>query len=355
MECFNRILVLALLVSMTACGQKSGTGTPPPAPAVNVTATTLQPQAWSDEIEALGTAKANESVTLTAKITDTVRRVNFTDGQIVDAGDVLVEMSAGQQAAALLEAQANYKEANRQFTRNQDLVKQGTVSRSAFDAAEAARDSNSARVGAIRAQLADRVVTAPFGGMLGLRQVSPGALVTPGTVITTLDDVSIIKLDFSVPETFLGVLASGQEVAAHSAAWPEKEFRGRITSIDSRVDPVTRSVIVRAEIPNDERMLRPGMLLTVRVYRPARQVIALPEIALTQVGDNAFVYRVRPDATVEQVRVGIGARHRGEVEIVDGLAAGDKVVVEGTVKLRSGAKVQVVDAAPPAATTAAAR
>ena len=141
-------------------------------------------------------------------------------------------------------------------------------------------------------------------------------------------------------------LAEGQKVVATSAAYPAQPFEGVVRTIDSRVDPVTRSVMVRAELPNPDRVLRPGMLLTVEVMRAARSVMALPEMALVQIGRNSFVFRVGADATVAQVPVQIGARERGRVEILEGLTVGDRVVVEGTVKLRPGAKVVDADVAP---------
>lgn len=339
-RCLPAVLVLACLFLAACKGQddaKAAVAQPP----AKVTAQVVQMQPWSDVIEALGTAQANESTFLTAKITETVRKVNFTDGQAVQAGDVLVELTSSQQAAQLKDAQAMARDADRQYQRQQDLVKQGTVSKALFDTAQASRDSNSAKVDAIRAQLSDRVITAPFSGVLGLRRVSPGTLVTPGTVITTLDDVDLIKLDFSVPETLLGALQVGQDVKATTAAWPERSWEGRITSIDSRVDTASRSVLVRAEIRNPERVLRPGMLLSVQVFRAPREVLALPEIALVQVGTDAFVFRIKPDDSVEQVRIVPGARRRGEVEVREGLQAGDRVVLDGTVKLRSGARVAV--------------
>jgi membrane fusion protein, multidrug efflux system len=192
------------------------------------------------------------------------------------------------------------------------------------------------------------VITAPFDGVLGMRQVSPGSLVTPGTPIATLDDISIIKLDFSVPERYLAVLARGQQVAAHSETYPDREFTGTVASVDSRVDPVTRSVTVRAEVPNPERLLRPGMLLAVRLYQAPRQTIVAPEIAVIQIGTDAFVYRVSKDQVAERVKVVLGSRRRGEVEIASGLAAGETIVTEGAVKLREGSRV----ASAPAAGTA---
>src|SRR5690606_15038962 len=256
---------------------------------VTVTTAVVQPAAWRDSIEALGTARANESVVLTAKVTETVEAVNFEDGDHVSAGDVLVDLSGRAEVAALEEAQAEYKEARQQYERQAELVKAGTISRSQLDTQVAARDRAQARVAAIRARLADRVITAPFDGILGFRQVSPGTLVTPGTPIATLDDISTIKLDFSVPERFLSVLAPGQDVVAQSAAWPERDFRGTVATIGSRVDPVTRAVSVRANIPNGDGLLRPGMLLTVRLFEPERQTLAIPEIALTQVGSRSYV------------------------------------------------------------------
>lgn len=346
-------LVLACL-ALAACKGSEPAKTAQQAPPAKVTAQVVESKPWSDVIEALGTAQANESITLTAKITETVRKVNFSDGQAVAAGDVLVELSAGQQVAQLKDAQAMARDADRQYQRQQDLVQQGTVSKALFDTATAARDSNSAKVDAIRAQLADRVITAPFGGVLGLRRVSPGTLVTPGTEITTLDDIDVIKLDFSVPETLLGALQTGQDVQATTAAWPERQWDGKITSIDSRVDTASRSVLVRAEVRNPERVLRPGMLLAVQVFRAPRAALVLPEIALVQVGTESFVFRIKPDSSVEQVRIVTGARRRGEIEVREGLQAGDRVVVDGTVKLRSGARVAVEERVAAAAAPAAA-
>ena len=342
-----------LIPLLAACGKdgapaQAARGAPPAV----VTTATVAAVPWSDAIEALGTAQANESVTLTAKVTETVDRVNFQDGDFVEAGQVLVDLSGRAEVAQLEEERAAFKEASQQYTRQAELVKQGTIARSQLDAQVAARDAAAARMNAIRARLSDRVITAPFDGVLGFRQVSAGALVSPGTVIATLDDVRTIKLDFPVPEAFLGSVASGLRIAAKSAAWSDREFEGTVRAVDSRVDPVTRAVTVRAEIPNPESLLRPGMLLTVRLFKPERQALAIPEIAVTQVGNKAHVFRVGADDKVEEVEVVTGARRRGEVEIVAGLAAGDRIVVEGTIKLRTGAQIAEAAAAAPPATVA---
>ncbi|MEZ5465698.1 MAG: efflux RND transporter periplasmic adaptor subunit [Lysobacteraceae bacterium] len=332
-------LGLGLITLLAACGDDSEPTARRGPPVIAVTTTSLQPRAWSDTIEALGTARAKESLTLTAKVTETVDRVNFADGDMVSAGDVLVDLSGRAEVAQLEEAQASYKEARQQYERQSDLVKQGTIARSQLDSQIATRDAAKARVDAIRARLADRVITAPFDGVLGFRQVSPGTLVSPGTAIATLDDISTIKLDFSVPERFLSQISAGQRIDARSAAWPAQTFEGTVTTLGSRVDPVTRSITVRADIPNPDAKLRPGMLLTVELYEPERQTLAIPEISLVQIGGNGYVFRVGDDSTVQQVEVEAGARQRGLIEVTSGLAAGDRIVVDGVVKLRSGSRV----------------
>lgn len=338
--CTLIITTAVLLLAGCSQGPDADSGTKGAGPAAMVTTTVLEPTTWVDGIEAVGTTRARESVTLTAKITETVRKINFSDGQRVDAGDVLVELTSGQQVAALAEAQATFKDASRLMRRNDDLVRQGTVSRQVADTARATHDSAEARVALLRAQLADRVVTAPFAGVLGLRQVSVGALVSPGTVITTLDDISTINLDFALPERYLAALRPGLEVGATSVAYPGRRFVGQVTSVDSRIDPLTRTVLVRAEIPNPDGALRGGMLMVVKVMQPGRSVLAVPEIALEQVGTRAFAYRLKDADSVARVEVQTGARQQGEVEIVSGLAAGDRIVVDGIVKLRDGARVR---------------
>ncbi|HBK56779.1 MAG TPA: efflux transporter periplasmic adaptor subunit [Xanthomonadales bacterium] len=329
--------ILLACTALVACGK--GPETAPGADRVMVTTTVVEPTPWIDSIEALGTARANESVTITAKVNETVVRVNFDSGDVVEAGQVLVDLSGRVELAELEEARVNLREAEQQYRRQRQLADQKLIPASQLDSQRAVRDSAQARLDAIRARLADRVITAPFGGVLGLRQVSPGTVLSPGAPIATLDDISIIKLDFAVPEAFISTLEPGQSVRAASAAWPGEVFEGVVRSLDSRVDPVTRSVTVRAELDNADFKLRPGMLLTVLLAQPPRMAITLPELAITQIGRQAFVFKVEADGVVRQTTVRTGGRRPGLVEIVSGLAAGDRVVVEGTVKLRDGTEI----------------
>lgn len=338
--------LLVLVLALSACGDAAPDKAQAPAATVTTTAVATKP--WSDAIEALGTAHANESVLVTAKVTETVVRVNFEDGDLVEAGQVLVDLSGRAELAGLDEVAAAYREAQQQYERLRELNAQKLIPTSQLDAQRGSMDAAKARLDVVRARLADRVITAPFAGVLGFRQVSPGTLVTPGTTIASLDDISVMKLDFTVPESFLSALAVGQAVSARSSAWRDREFTGTVRTIESRVDPVTRAVTVRAEIPNRDRELRPGMLLTLRVFQPERQALVIPEISVIQVAQDAHVFRVKADDTVEQVDVKLGQRRGGEVEVVEGLAAGDRIVVDGTVKLRAGARVVEAAATPSA-------
>jgi membrane fusion protein (multidrug efflux system) len=173
----------------------------------------------------------------------------------------------------------------------------------------------------------------------GIRQVSPGALVTPGTEIATLDDIARVFVDFPVPEAAMAHVAAGQRIGGTAAAWPGRTFDGVVSTVDARVDPVSRAVTVRGDFPHHDRALRPGMLVNVSLYRPERRALLLPEIAVVQVAQKSFVWRVKDDGSVEQAEVVLGARRDGQAEIVSGLAAGERVVVEGVGKLRPGAKV----------------
>ncbi|QOY63305.1 efflux RND transporter periplasmic adaptor subunit [Lysobacter sp. H21R4] len=334
-------VICALLLALALASCEKEAARPSGVSAVPVTTQQVRMQQWNDTVQALGTVKARESVTITAKVTETVRDVHFDSGDLVQAGAPLVTLSGNQQQSALAEAQASAAEADQLYRRMAKLGEQQLVARATLETQRAVRDAAMARVDQIRAQLSDRQIRAPFAGVLGLRQVSPGALVTPGTAIATLDDTQRVYVDFPVPEPALAHLEAGQVLHATSASWPGETFDGVVQLVDSRVDPSTRAVTVRGEFPNDSRMLRPGMLMQVTLVRPQRQALLVPEIAVVQLGNTSFVYRVRADSTVERADVLVGNRRQGMAEVVSGLEPGDEVVVDGTGKLRVGAKVEV--------------
>ena len=309
-----------------------------------VTAAAVTRDQVYDVVEALGTTQANESVTLTAKVSDTVRRVNFEDGDYVEKGSVLIELTNQEEEAALAEARANLDDAQNQLGRLEDLSKRGLSAVQQLDIAKSRADAMQAQMNRVVARLKDRIVLAPFGGLLGFRNVSPGTLVTPTTTITSIDDISTIKLDFTVPETVLGSMNPGAKIIAKSVSFPGREFEGIVRTVGSRVDPVTRAVMIRAHVPNRDRALRPGMLLTVDVVTSQHEALVIPEGAVFQVQNRAYVYRL-DGLTARQQQIEIGGRRFGTVEVKSGLEAGDTIVIEGIVKLRDGIEVRLNEAA----------
>jgi membrane fusion protein, multidrug efflux system len=290
-------------------------------------------------IDAVGTAKARESIAVTAKSQDTISAINFRDGQFVRAGHVIVEMSSRQQDAQLIEARAALAEAEAQFQRAQTLAAKGLAPRATLDMRRMQRDTAAARVNAQGSQVSDRTIRAPFAGVLGLRQVSLGTLVRPGDVITTLDDVSVIKLDLAVPETSMGLLQAGMVVEVRAAGFPDKNLIGVVTGLDSRVDPQSRTIAVRAEVDNPDGLLKPGMLLTATLRADPRRSISVSEAAIVPLGPDRFVYIAGGDGKAERRAVKTGRRNLGQVEILSGLRLGEPVIVEGIVKLRPGAPI----------------
>ncbi len=332
----RRIVLTALLLLATAI--RAQDASPPP-----VIVAVAETKLVVDRVEALGTLRANESVTLTANVTESVTAIHFDDGERVEKGDVLVEMTSGEEHALLEEAQATVEEAKSQYDRFVQLSKQGSVSEAVLDTARREWQTAKARLEAIRSQLDDRLVSAPFSGVVGLRNISPGALVQPGEVITTLDDDSVMKLEFSVPSIFLSVLKPGLDIVTTTAAYGDEEFEGKVSAVDSRIDPVTRTVQVRALVPNPDRLLRPGLLMQVELLKDPRQAVVIPEEALTPLGNQQFVMVVDRNNgnVVERREVKIGRRMPGEVEILAGVAAGETVVTHGIDQARDGRSVRI--------------
>lgn len=311
---------------------------------------------FSDAIQALGTAQARESIVITPKIADTIRVLRFDSGQRVQRGQVLVEMSNVEQAADLSEARAANDAAQDEMRRYQELYDRGFASQARLDTVRAAADAAQARLEAGGSRIADRTLRAPFAGTVGLRTASPGQYVRPGDQIGTLDDVSEIKLDFDVPETRIAQLRQGVAITARTAAFPDRAFEGVIANIDSRVNPTTRTISVRAILPNRDEALRAGMLMTVVVQSNPREALAAPETAILDQADGAYVYAVRPieggGQIAELTRVQFGQRSGGMAEIVSGLNEGDLIVTEGLQNIRPGQPVRLEELRPRAAETA---
>jgi len=334
----------------SAAGGRAVAGGGVPTPVVSAA---VREQPLARELKALGTARANESVEITSKTSNIISAVRFRDGQRVQRGQVLVELDSAQARADLAAADAVLTESTSLYNRSRELLSTQAVSKSQFEQIEATKKANAARVAAAQAKLEDTVIRAPFSGRVGLRRISVGSLINPGAVITTLDDSSLMKVDFAVPENFLSQLREGLVLSADSTAYPGRRFAGRVSSVDSRIDPVTRSVTVRAEVPNPEALLKPGMFLNVEIVRDQRNALVVPEEALVPEQNKQFVFVIADDLAQKR-EVRIGARSPGSVEILSGLSLGERVIIEGTVKVREGGPVRdLAMLGPPSAPAAA--
>ena len=294
-----------------------------------------------ESVEAVGTARANEQVVITSKYSDLVDEIYFDDGQRVKKGAKLVKLNNQEELAKVNELKANLSESQAHLKRLSELLASRATSKSIVDQQEAKTKAIEAQLVSARAKLNDLTIRAPFSGVLGFREVSKGAYIDAGDVITSLDDLSIIKVDFHLPERLLTHIHAGQQVSAVNSAYQDKEFIGKITAIDSRIDSSTRTIKVRATISNKALKLHPGMLLNISVLLQVENILQLPESSIIPIEDNHYVF-VENEGKAVRKSIKIGRRHPGVVEVLSGLVEGEQVVVEGALKLRDGSAVSII-------------
>ena len=324
-------------------GGRGGGGGPPPA---SVFAETLRSQTFSNRVEAIGTLEANERADLTLSASDRVTAVYFEDGERVKAGKTLISLAQREQSALVESAEATLAQARQDLARLEPLAEQGAVSRAELEVARRNADSAAAQLRAVQSRQRDRVLVAPFDGVLGFRQVSVGSLVGPGDVVATIIDDSVMRLEFSVPSIYLSSITPGLSIEATSNDLPGRTFKGTVDSIDNAIDPGTRSVRVRAMIPNEEGLLKAGMYVAVNLLAEPRQALSVAESALQPLGPETFVWVVSESdgaPVVNKIKVEVGLRQQGRVEVLSGLTEGQQVVIEGALRLREGAAIKVQD------------
>jgi membrane fusion protein, multidrug efflux system len=245
---------------------------------------------FADRVEVLGVAKGRESVTLTSNNSEMVTAVRFRPGQRVSKGQVLLELKVDEEDAQILQAQSTVAQAKSDADRWKTLADRGVAPRATAEQYQSAYRNAQALLSAAQARRGDRVIRAPFSGIVGLSDVAPGMLISPGTAIATLDDTSVIRVDFDVPDRFLSIIHEGMPITAKTDAYPDQVHSGVIARIDTRVDERTRAVKARAEFRNDGGKLKPGMLMRVGVERGNRLSLAVPESAVQYSSDQSFVY-----------------------------------------------------------------
>lgn len=330
-------LALGILVQPLAAEAQRG------GPA-NVFTSPVVERPFSNRVEAIGTLAPKERVELSVNVADRVTAVYFEDGQRVERGETLLAQAQREQLAAIEGAEATVREARSVVERMEPLVADGVVSALEFD--QAKRDLQIARadLSSVQTRQRNRILVAPFTGVLGFRQVSAGSFLSPGDPVATLIDDSEMLLDLSVPAAFLTSIRPGLEIVATSSSLPGESFTGSLVSIDNEIDPVSRSLRVRARLPNPEGRLKPGLFMNVTLLTSPRQAVAVPEEAIQPVGSRSYVFvlaRGSDAIRAERRMVDIGARINGWVEVVSGLQPGDEVITEGVIRVRDGAEVNI--------------
>ncbi|MEH6401734.1 MAG: efflux RND transporter periplasmic adaptor subunit [Sneathiella sp.] len=301
-------------------------------------------------VTAVGTLLANESIDVTAKITTKIQRLNFTEGTYVENGTPLVFLDATEAKAVLAESQAELENSRKLYERSLKLFKSKNVPKARVDLLLSEMQIAEAKVSANKARLADYVIRAPFSGILGMRDASVGALVRPADIITTLDDITSLKLDFNLPESFLANITPGQSFSAKSVAFPGQLFIGEVRTVSTRIDPVIRAVRIRGAIPNDKGVLKPGMFMSVELQTGMQKdAVLVPEHAVTISAAGHFVFMVK-DGVAYRKEVIVGQRIPGWAQIISGLDDAKQVVTEGLQKIRDGQKVKIELEKEPAAT-----
>lgn len=305
-----------------------------------VSAHTVTSQENAVMIEAIGSARANQAIYIKSAQNDYVTDIYFKDGDLVSKGQKLVQLQSKQEQLAVKELSINLQEEKRQLNRLTELSRSQSTAKSLLEEQLSRVDATKAQLESATVKLNEMTITAPFSGLLGKREISVGAYVSNATIITTLDDISIIKVDFKVPEKYLAQLSAGMKVLTQNDAYPDKTFTGKVTHISSRIDFVTRSVEVTASFANKSGLLRPGMLLNTALELSSNQALMVPEKAVIPLQDKHFVFQIK-DGIANRIEVHVASRNNGWVAIDEGLTDGQQIVTEGLIKIRSGSKVSV--------------
>ena len=338
---FPFIIALLLIFSVYLYLPSShGKQADPSQKSTQVSAHTVSSQENAVMIEAIGSARAKQAIYINSAQNDYVTDIYFKDGDLVSKGQKLVQLQNKQEQLTVKELSINLQEEKRQLNRLTELSRSQSTAKSLLEEQLSRVDATEAQLENAKTKLDEMLITAPFSGLLGKREISIGAYLDNTTVITTLDDVSIIKVDFKVPEKYLAQLIIGMKVLTQNDAYPGQTFTGKVTHISSRIDSVTRSVEVTASFANKSGLLRPGMLLNTALELSSNQALMVPEKAVIPLQDKHYVFQIK-DGIANRIEVHVSGRNNGWVAIDEGLASGEQVVTEGLIKIRTGSKVSV--------------
>lgn len=296
-----------------------------------------------DRIEATGTLRSRKEVVITSEVSGRIIALDFNTGQRVEQGQRLIQLDDRQARADLAVAAARLEDARRQLDRARQLRRSNSISQSQVDELLTAVDVAQAEYEAAKVRAENHRIDAPFSGVVGLREFSPGAYIESGDPLTTLDADGEMELTFAVPERFIGQLKPGLPVSGITSSWPNEVFRGELAELDTRVDPLSRTLKVRALIDNSDGRLRPGQFMSVRLTLRQRQALVVPEQAILLQGSERYLFVVTEDGTAERRPVSLGSREPGLVEILSGIDASDRVVITAQDRLSSGDAVRILE------------
>ena len=292
------------------------------------------------KVEAIGTTRARQSIEVKPATSGRIIEIAFSPGRLVEMREVLVRLDATSEQADIAEVRGERREAKLALERAQALADRDTVAKATIEQLEAAFEAADARLLRAEKSLAERTVHAPFAGKVGLKQVDVGARVDDETVITTLDDLVEIEVDFRAPEVYFGAVSAGQKIEATSTAFDSRRLYGEIATIDSRIDPLSRAFKVRATIPNPDLTLPAGMFMLVKLTLGEREALSVPEQGVVLSDRQASVFVIE-DGKALLRQIELGQREVGRVEVTEGLGEGELVAVTGLQRLRSGSSVEV--------------
>ncbi len=314
-------------------------------PAVTVNVTPITRETIDRRVEAVGTTLAVKAVEIVPLASGRVERIEFKAGQQVEQGAVLIRLDDDIEAANFAQAKAELEEITLRLERSRTLKAKNTVTQTTMDKIVAEEAAAKAEYDRTRRRLADRVVRAPFSGIVGFKQVEIGARVDDKTVITTLDDLREIDVEFALPEILFGQIRPGQPILADSAAFPGRKFQGVVHTLDSRIDSASRAFMARARLPNANLELPAGMFMHLTVVLQTRDALMVPEEAVMAQGGSTYAFVVE-DGIARRRQVTLGHRQQGKVEIVEGAAESEVIVTDGLQRLRDGIAVKIPDAGP---------
>ncbi|MEY3220323.1 MAG: hypothetical protein RIT27_1680 [Pseudomonadota bacterium] len=315
------------------------TNVPPPMP---VEVSPVKIDKVIEEVVAVGTLKPDESVMIRAEIAGRIQTIGFEEGQKVEMGMPLILLDASEYKALLDQSNATLLLNKQSYERIKDLFGKQLVSHQALDEAKSKLDESKAKLAVDKVRLDKMTIKAPFSGILGLREVSQGAYVQIGQPLVRLDKLDTVKLDFKVPEIYLSKINRGQTVTVTLDAFPSKEFTGKVYAMDLALEEESRTLLLRAKLPNPNLELQGGLFARVKLVLGEREnALIIPEQAIVPQGGDSFVFKVQEDKAI-LTKIKLGQRRTGDVEVIEGLNAGDSVVIAGQMKLHPNATVMIL-------------